>query len=151
MTSSNEKNTATLLHLSALAQYIFPLGNYIFPVIIWSAKKNNSEFIDNNGKSVLNFQLSILIYSIVLCIIAIPILIYALFKNQDFNINLDNEDFIIKSFTHGDFSSWAIIGIIAALLFFFIKITEFVIIIFAALKASNGECYKYPLSIPFFK
>lgn len=151
MTSSNEKNTATLLHLSALSQYIFPLGNYIFPVIIWSAKKNNSEFIDNNGKSVLNFQLSILIYSIALCLIAIPILIYALFKNRDINFNLDNEDFIIKSFSHGDFNSWAIIGIIAALLFFFIKITEFVLIIFAAVKASNGECYKYPLSIPFFK
>lgn len=151
MTTSNEKNTATLLHLSALSQYIFPLGNYIFPVIIWSAKKNDSDFIDNNGKSVLNFQLSILIYSIILCIIAIPILIYAIFKNVPVNINLDNEDFIIKSFCHGELNSWAIIGIIAAAIFFFIKIIEFVLIIFAAVKASNGECYKYPLSIPFFK
>jgi uncharacterized Tic20 family protein len=151
MITSNEKNTATLLHLSALSQYLFPLGNYIFPVIIWSAKKNESEFIDNNGKSVLNFQLSILIYSIILCIIAIPILIYAIFKNLPVNITLENEDFFIKSFCHGQFNSWAIIGIIAASLFFFIKIVEFVLITIAAVKASNGECYKYPLSIPFFK
>ena len=151
MTTTNEKNTATLLHLSALSQYIFPLGNYIFPVIIWSAKKNDSEYIDNNGKQVLNFQLSILIYSIVLCLIAIPILIYAIFKNMPLNVNLDNENFIIKSFSHGDYSSWAMIGIIAALLLFFVKISEFVLIIHAAVKASNGECYKYPLSIPFFK
>ncbi len=151
MTTSNEKNTATLLHLSALVQYIFPLGNYIFPVIIWSTKKNDSEFVDNNGKNVLNFQLSILIYSILLCLIAIPILLFAIFKNAPINVNLENEDFIIKSFSHGDFSSWAMIGIIAALLFFFIKIGEFALIIFAAVKASNGESYKYPLSIPFFK
>jgi uncharacterized Tic20 family protein len=151
MTTTNDKNIATLLHLSALSQYLFPLGNYIFPVIIWSAKKNNSEYVDNNGKQVINFQLSILIYSIVLCLIAIPVLIYAIFKNKDFNINLDHGSFIIDSLRHGDFSGWAIIGIIAALLFFFIKVIKFVLIIHAAVKASNGECYKYPLCIPFFK
>lgn len=151
MTTSNDKNIATLLHLSALTQYIFPLGNYIFPVIIWSAKKNESEYVDNNGKQVMNFQLSILVYSIVLCLIAIPVLVYAILKNKDLTINIDRGSFFINSIRHGDFSGWAIIGIIAALLFFFIKVIEFVLIIHAAVKASNGECYRYPLSIPFFK
>lgn len=151
MTTTNEKNIATLLHLSALTQYIFPLGNYIFPVIIWSTKKNDSEYVDSNGKQVLNFQLSILIYSIVLCLIAIPVLVYAIIKNENVDININHCSFFFNSFRHGDFSGWAIIGIIAALLFFFIKVIEFVLIIHAAVKASNGECYKYPLSIPFFK
>jgi uncharacterized Tic20 family protein len=151
MTTSNEKNTATFLHLSALAQYIFPFGNYIFPIIIWSTKKNESQFVDNNGKQVLNFQLSILIYSITICLIAIPILIYAIFKKMPLHFDFDSDNFIIGNLFHGEFSNWAIIGFIAVLLFFLIKIIEFALIIYAAVKASNGECYKYPLSIPFFK
>ena len=146
-----KKNTATFLHLSALTQYVVPFGNYIFPIIIWSAKKNDSEFVDNNGKQVLNFQLSILIYSIVLCLIAIPILIYAIFKNMPLHFDFENDNFIFEKFFHGEYSSWAIIGIVAALIFFFIKVIEFVLIIHAAVKASNGILYKYPLCIPFFK
>ena len=55
MTTNNEKNIATFLHLSALTQYIIPFGNYIFPIIIWSSKKNDSQFVEANGKNVLNF------------------------------------------------------------------------------------------------
>jgi len=151
MTTSNEKNTATFLHLSALSQYVIPFGNYIFPILIWSAKKNDSEFVDNNGKQVLNFQLSILIYSIVLCLIAIPILIFAIFKNMPLHVDICNNEFVVGKFLNGEFSSWAIVGIIAVLIFFFIKVVEFILIIHAAVKASNGIIYKYPLSIPFFK
>jgi uncharacterized Tic20 family protein len=151
MTTTNEKNIATLLHLSALSQYIVPLGNYIFPAIIWSSKKNESSFVDSNGKKAINFQLSILVYSIVLCLIAIPILIYAIVEHKNININFDDCTFIIDSLRHVEFSGWAIVGIVAALLFFFIKVVEFVLIIHAAVKASNGEIYNYPLSIPFLK
>ena len=55
MTTTNNKNIATVLHLSALTQYIIPFGNYIFPIVIWSSKKDESEFVDFSGKQVLNF------------------------------------------------------------------------------------------------
>jgi len=32
-----------------------------------------------------------------------------------------------------------------------LKVIEFILIIYGAVKASNGENYKYPLSISFFK
>jgi hypothetical protein len=32
-----------------------------------------------------------------------------------------------------------------------LKLAEFVLIIYGAVKASNGLLYSYPLSIPFFK
>ena len=151
MTTNNEKNIATFLHLSALTQYIIPFGNYIFPIIIWSAKKNESEFVDANGKNVLNFQLSLFIYSVVLCLIAIPILIYSIFKNVPLNdVNFDRH-FVIEHLSAGNITGITILGIIAALLFFFLKVIEFVLTIYAAVKASNGEAYKYPLTIPFFK
>eukprot|EP00388_Colpodella_angusta_P008006 GDKJ01022181.1.p1 GENE.GDKJ01022181.1~~GDKJ01022181.1.p1 ORF type:complete len:152 (+),score=0.67 GDKJ01022181.1:328-783(+) len=151
MTTSNEKNLATVLHLSALTQYIIPFGNYIFPIVIWSSKKDESEFLDANGKQILNFQLSIFVYSVLLCMIAIPIIIYTVFKNATFNTFFNDHDFVINDFTFHNLSTVSILGIIAAFLFFAIKVIEFALIINAAVKSSNGEVYRYPLTIPFFK
>lgn len=151
MTTTNDKNIAAVLHLSTLTQYIIPFGNYIFPIVIWSSKKGESEFIDYNGKQVLNFQLSIFLYSFVLCLIAIPIFIFTIFQNIPFNACFHDCDFVINNLNFHHINGVAIIGISAVLLFIFLKIAEFVLIIHAAVKASNGEEYKYPLSIPFFK
>jgi len=151
MTPTNEKNTATFLHLSALTQYVFPFGNYIFPIVIWSSKKNESEFVDYSGKQVLNFQLSIFLYSMILCLIAIPIFIYAIFKNIPFDKIIGNDDFLIENLTAGNITGLTILGLLAVMLFLFLKVIEFILIIYAAVKSSNGEKYKYPLSIPFFK
>lgn len=149
MTSSN-KSTATLIHLSSLTQYVIPFGNYIFPILLWNAKKNESEFIDYNGKQVMNFQISIFIYTIALCIISIPLCIYALLKNLPVHIS-NHYDFTLQDLHTIQFDGFAIVGIIAAALVLFVKIMEFVLIIYAALKTSKGDYYRYPLSISFFK
>lgn len=151
MTTTNEKNIATVLHLSTLTQYIIPFGNFIFPIVIWSSKKGESEFIDYNGKQVLNFQLSIFLYTVVLFLISIPILIYTIFQNVPFDACFHDHDFVIDHLNMQHLSGIVIVGIVALLLFIFLKVAEFVLIIHAAVKASNGEEYKYPLSIPFFK
>jgi uncharacterized Tic20 family protein len=152
MTTTNDKNIATVLHLSTLTQYIIPFGNYIFPIVIWSSKKDQSEFIDANGKQVLNFQLSMFLYSILLILIAVPILLYTFFHNVPFDVIFnDRHDFIIDHFDISEIGGIAILGITAAFLFGVLKVIEFVLIILAAVKASNGENYKYPLSIPFIR
>ena len=151
MTTTNDKNIATVLHLSALSQYIIPFGNYIFPIIIWSSKKNESEFVDFNGKQVLNFQLSIFLYSAILCVIAVPILLFTIFQNVTFDSFYNNHDFVINNFNFHDITGLAVFGILAGLLFCTLKVIEFCLIISAAVKAANGENYNYPLSITFFK
>ncbi|WP_264521634.1 DUF4870 domain-containing protein [Flavobacterium sp. N1994] len=151
MTTTNDKSIATVTHLSCLTQYFIPFGNYIFPIIIWSSKKDDSEFIDYNGKQVLNFQLSIFLYTIILCLIAIPILVINVFKNIDFHTIIHHDEFVINNLSFHNFTGVSIIGIVAALLVCFLKVAEFCLIINAAVKTSNGEYYKYPLSIPFFK
>nr|WP_162127652.1 DUF4870 domain-containing protein [Flavobacterium phycosphaerae] len=137
--------------MSALSQYVFPFGNYIFPIVIWSSKKNESEFVDYSGKQVLNFQLSIFLYSMILCLIAIPIFIYAIFKNIPFDKIIGNDDFLIENLTAGNITGLTILGLMAVMMFLFLKVIEFILIIYAAVKSSNGEKYNYPLSIPFFK
>jgi uncharacterized Tic20 family protein len=151
MTTTNNKNVATVLHLSTLTHYFIPFGNYIFPIVIWSSKKEESEFIDYNGKQVLNFQLSIFLYSVLLCLIAIPILVYTFFQNIPFEAIINDNNLTINNFHLEHIGGIAIIGIIAAFLFCSLKIIEFVLIILAAVKTSQGENYEYPLSIPFFK
>ncbi len=149
--TSNEKNTSALIHLSTLSQYFIPFGNYIFPIIIWSSKKNDSEFVDYNGKQVLNFQLSMFLYTLLLLLISIPILIFTVLKNLTFNEVFNSHDFTIEDYNHENITGIVVLAITAIIVFGFLKITEFILIIYGAVKASNGENYKYPLTISFFK
>lgn len=151
METSNERNIAALTHLSTFTQYFIPFGNYIFPIILWTSKKEQSEFVDHNGKQVLNFQLSILIYSLVLAMIAIPIFLYTVLKNISFNDIMNDRHIIFENFDYGNSIGILTVGVLALIIIAFIKIAEFFLVIYAAVKASNGEEYNYPMTIPFLK
>jgi len=151
METTNEKNLATFTHLSTLSQYCIPFGNYIFPILIWSTNKDKSEFVDFHGKQVLNFQLSILLYSLVLAMIAIPIFIITIFSNIPLNAIINDHDFVVNHFSVENITGIVIVALIAIFIFIGLKVAEFFLIIYASVKASNGEKYKYPLTIPFIK
>jgi uncharacterized Tic20 family protein len=151
METSAEKNTAAITHLSTFSQYIIPFGNYIFPIIIWTSKKDQSEFVNHNGKQALNFQLSILIYSLVLAMIAIPIFIFTVLKNISFNDFANNKEILFENFDFGDSVGMITVGALAVFAFACLKVAEFFLVIYASLKASNGEEYSYPFTIPFLK
>ncbi len=56
---------AMAAHLSALSLFIgIPFGNILGPLVIWLLKKDDHALIDKTGKESLNFQLSMLVYSI---------------------------------------------------------------------------------------
>ncbi len=151
MESITEKNTATFTHLSALTQYCIPLGNYIFPILIWSSKKDKSEFVDYNGKQVLNFQLSILLYSLVLIMVAVPAFIFTVLSSMNLNEVIENHETFLNHINFNNNISLITIGLTALLIFVLLKFIEFFLIIYAAIKTSNGELFKYPLSISFIK
>lgn len=150
METTANKNTATLLQLSAFSQYFFPLGNFIFPALIWSLKRNDSEFVDYNGKQAINFQLSIFLYSLLLLIIAVPVFIYTLLNNINYTIGVDG-DWVMEQFTMGKITGLILIGLIATLIFVGLKVAEFFLIIYASVKNNNGEPYNFPLTIKFIK
>ncbi|MFB9077202.1 DUF4870 domain-containing protein [Flavobacterium procerum] len=151
MEKTSEKNTAAFTHLSTLSQYFIPFGNYIFPIIIWSSYKDKSEFASHHGKQALNFQLSLLLYTLILALIAIPIFIGILFQNIPLEAIINDEDFIIRNLNLEGNIGLLSVGITAVVLFGLLKIVEFFLVIYASIKASNGEYYKYPLTIPFIK
>ena len=74
--SKDERTWAMLCHFSAFAGLIFPFCNFLAPLIIWLIKKEELPFVEDQGKEVLNFQLSMTIYLLIsgiLCIILIGI------------------------------------------------------------------------------
>ncbi len=111
--SESERNWAMLCHLSAFAGYFFPFGGIIGPLICWLSRKDESAWVNENGKASLNFQLSMLLYMV----LAIPL-------------------------------CFIIIGIPIEI---FLSILELICVVIASVKASKGELFKYPISIPFIQ
>jgi len=79
--SETERNWAMLCHLSAFAGFFFPFGGIIGPLICWLSRKDESAWVNENGKASMNFQLSMLLYvvlAIPLCfiLIGIPIVMF---------------------------------------------------------------------------
>ena len=62
-----DRQTLMLTHLSQLLDLVSGFGGFIVPLVIWIANKDKIYDMDEHGKSILNFQLSMFIYAI-LCI-----------------------------------------------------------------------------------
>jgi hypothetical protein len=74
--SETERNWAMFCHLAAFAGFFFPFGSIIGPLICWLSRRDESTWVNENGKASLNFQLSVLLYTVLalpLCIILIGI------------------------------------------------------------------------------
>ena len=151
METTTTKNTAALIHLSTLTQYLIPFGNYIFPIVIWSSTKDKSEYINVQGKNAINFQLSLFLYSMVLGVIAFPILFMTVLKNVSFTTLFNNNEWILSDLNFANLTGIVVVALTAAVCFFTLKVVEFFLIIYASVKSSNGEDFQYPLTIPFIK
>ncbi len=132
---------AAIIHLSSFASFIgIPFGSILGPLITWLIWREQSSFVDYHGKEALNFNLSIFLYQIAAVILGMilflsPILSMAATGGE-------NPIGIILSIP----GLWIFISGIGLL-----QIFRIVAIIIAAVKAGNGEYFKYPLSIRFIK
>jgi len=64
-----------LSHASALLGFVIPWVLHILgPLIIWLAKRNDSAEIDAHARESLNFQISMLIYTVVAGILCLVII-----------------------------------------------------------------------------
>ncbi|GAA4276244.1 DUF4870 domain-containing protein [Aquimarina mytili] len=150
MTATNHNNISTFIHLGVFSKYFIPFGNFIVPILLWTTNKDKSDFIDTNGKEAINFQLSILLYTILLGMFSFPFFIFNVFGDATISNLLHFNDISINFSNPGGFRTLigaSFIGIIALIGFFL----EIIFIITAALKANKGETYKYPLCIRFIK
>jgi uncharacterized Tic20 family protein len=120
--TEDERTWALFAHLSLLAHLVLPLVSIIAPIIIWVTKKETSRFLDDHGRECVNFQITLLIYSVVLPIAAA----------------------IIGAITCG---VGAILLLPALALPYVLGLIG---MIMGALAANRGEYYRYPMTIRFF-
>jgi len=105
-----DRQLIVITHLSQLVTLVVGFGSLILPLILWMANKKKVYEMDAHGKNILNFQISLLIYSL-LCLPLILLL------------------------------GLGILGLII------LGIISIIFPIINAIKASNGETPKYPLSL----
>jgi len=60
-----DRQLIVLTHLSQLITLVIGFGSLILPLILWMTNKEKVYQMDAHGKNIINFQLSILIYSII--------------------------------------------------------------------------------------
>jgi uncharacterized Tic20 family protein len=110
--SADLRTWNVLCHASALLGFFFPwAGHILAPLIVWLVKRGDSPEIDAHGKESVNFQLSMLIYSVIsgiLCLVLIG--------------------FVLLAILH---------------------VLNVVFVIIASIRASEGNFYRYPLTIRF--
>lgn len=150
METNNTKNTAALIHLSTFSQWFIPFGNYIFPILIWSSTKDKSEYIDTQGKRAINFQLSLFLYSMILAVIAIPTLLFTVFRNVTLRTMAEDGDWF-EHVSIANLTGMAAVALVAVGFFVLLKVAEFFLTIYASVQSSNGQDFKYPLTISFIK
>lgn len=74
ISNQDERQYAMFIHLSQLAGLIVPILGWLVPLILWQVKKDTSAYINTNGKIVMNWIISSLIYAVV-CYILVLILV----------------------------------------------------------------------------
>ncbi len=115
------RNWAMGCHLAALVVYLgIPFGNILGPLVIWLLKKEQFLLVDEHGKESLNFQISVIIYSlaagVLLIISAVSVIL-------------------------------APVAIVLGVFLVFLFLADLVLVILAAVKVSNGEPFRYPFTL----
>lgn len=107
--SKEERNWATLAHVSALLAFFTVIGGIIGPLVIWLLRKEDMSFASDQAKEALNFQITVFlagIVSAILCLILIGFVLLAI-----------------------------------------LALVDLILIIIAAVKASEGVAYRYPFNL----
>ena len=116
--TSEERTWALLAHIGTLVSAWFALG-LLAPLITLLVKGGSSPFVRRHSIESLNFQISLLIYGVVAAIVSL----------------------VLTLVTFG----LALLVIIPAAAV--IAVTLLVFVVLATMRASNGEDYRYPLTL----
>ncbi|WP_299550482.1 DUF4870 domain-containing protein [Seonamhaeicola sp.] len=54
-----------ITHLSQLVVFLIGFGSLIVPLILWATQKEKVYKMDAHGKSIINFQLSLIVYFLI--------------------------------------------------------------------------------------
>ncbi|HCU90174.1 MAG TPA: DUF4870 domain-containing protein [Gammaproteobacteria bacterium] len=66
-----EGNWAMGCHLASFAGFLIPFGNILGPLVVWLVKKEKCHRVADQGKEVLNFQITVTFMALVASLLTI--------------------------------------------------------------------------------
>jgi uncharacterized Tic20 family protein len=123
MSNNEERNWSVALYLSVFSHWIVPFLGFIAPLTIWLLKKEDSDFINAQGKEVLNFQITYFITSLILLGLTLSFM----------------------------FVGSIYLGILFGLMLVALIIMETIYLIIGAVKVQRGINYQVPYILRFIK
>ncbi len=66
-----DNQVIVLTHLSQLATLFLGFGSLLVPLILWVTQKEKIYEMDEHGKQIINFQLSLIVY----CLLCVPLIL----------------------------------------------------------------------------
>jgi uncharacterized protein len=126
---SSTRGWEVMCHLSSVIGMLgylgmVPFGNIAAPLVVWLLKRDDSLGVDAHGKESLNFHISWTLYWVVALAVAGALC------------------FVLIGFL------LLPVVFVAGLFGWFVML---ILTLIASVKASNGELYRYPLTIRFLK
>lgn len=64
ITMREDNQLLLLTHLSQLLCYVTGFGGLLVPIIIWAVNKDKVKGLDEHGKEIINFQLSMILFAL---------------------------------------------------------------------------------------
>lgn len=123
-----ENTYCMLMHLSLLLAFVHPFIGIVLPVVGWALNKDSNPAVDNNGRVIINWVISMCIYSFILFLISLSM-------GFSMAFNFGNPLSIFSAF----------IPLII------LSVINLIFIVMGALKANDGKITNYPLSFRFVK
>jgi len=68
---SQNKQLIVITHLAQLISLVIGFGSLIVPLVLWVTQKEKIHQMDAHGKTIINFQLSLIVY----CLVCIPLIL----------------------------------------------------------------------------
>jgi hypothetical protein len=76
--TADDRTWGMLAHLSSLIALALGGLTFLGPLIVWLVKKDQSPFVDDQGKEALNFQIAVLIVTLICTVTIVGIFLVPL-------------------------------------------------------------------------
>lgn len=118
---------AAFCHLAAFGAFLVPFGHIIGPLVVWLVKRHDHPFVDEQGREAVNFQitLTLIFLGLVFCLIFLALILLPVLDRRP---------------------GLALLFIPIGLLFPVMALADFLLILLATIRSSNGQPYRYPLN-----
>jgi uncharacterized protein len=124
--SGGDANTwAMFCHLAVFSSIIVPFGNIIGPLVVWLIKREEYAQVNDHGRESLNWQITLSLVGVIASAVCVPLIFIPIVGW-----------FLIVLI---------VLGLVALAVF------NIVVVILAAVKANNGEPYRYAFNLRLIK